>query len=138
MWGQNRTPSYPAMSLYQEILFLQRWAPGAWVVENVKPWYKPLIEPAGAIGRHLFWSNLPMWGLPEPPAAPQGCFMGQNNQATRDALAEWLGVEAVNLYANGNHDPGQVMRNCVHPDIGRVIMDRASRHQSAEMGITSE
>ena len=122
-WGQNRTPEYPDMKLYQEILFLQRWAPGAWVVENVKPYYKPLIEPAGDIGRHLFWSNLPMWGVHEPPPAPRGWMGndGPNNQASRDELAAWLGIEPVNLCCNGNHDPGQAMRNCVHPATGLEI-----------------
>jgi len=47
---------YPDMSLYQEILFLQHYFKGKWVVENVIPFYEPLI-PAKKIGRHLFWSN---------------------------------------------------------------------------------
>ena len=47
---------YPDMRLYQEILFLKHWFKGKWVVENVIPYYKPLIEPQ-RIGRHSFWSN---------------------------------------------------------------------------------
>jgi len=117
MWGKNRTPEFPDMRLYAEILFLQRWAPGAWVVENVKPWYRPLIEPASVCGRHAFWSNLPMWGLPEPPPTPKDFI----KEATPESIADYLGVEPVLLYCNGNHDPKQAMRNCVHPETGRAI-----------------
>jgi len=49
-------PIYPDMKLYQEILFLQHYFHGKWVVENVIPYYEPLI-PAQKRGRHLYWSN---------------------------------------------------------------------------------
>lgn len=50
-------PVYPDMMLYQEILFLQHYyRTGSWVVENVIPYYEPLI-PAQKRGRHLYWSN---------------------------------------------------------------------------------
>jgi len=45
------------MKLYQEILFLQYNFKGNYVVENVKPYYKPLIEPTTILQRHYFWSN---------------------------------------------------------------------------------
>ena len=121
MWGSNRTPEFPDMKLYQEILFLQRWAPGAWVVENVKPWYKPLISPASACGRHLFWSNLELFFLPEPPPRPAG-FM---KAATAEDLAAYLGIPPAKIYCGGGHDPNQALRNCVHPQTGQDIMDRA-------------
>lgn len=50
-------PVYPDMSLYQEILFLQHYyRTGKYVVENVIPYYEPLI-PAQKRGRHLYWTN---------------------------------------------------------------------------------
>lgn len=49
-------PIYPDMKLYQEILFLKSYFKGTFVVENVIPYYDPLL-PAVKIGRHLFWSN---------------------------------------------------------------------------------
>jgi DNA (cytosine-5)-methyltransferase 1 len=48
---------YPSMKLYQEIIFLKSWFKGKWVIENVKPYYKPLIKPSVEMGRHYFWSN---------------------------------------------------------------------------------
>jgi DNA (cytosine-5)-methyltransferase 1 len=49
---------YPDMSLYQEVIFLQHYALSnqKWVVENVNPYYEPLI-PAQKRNRHLYWSN---------------------------------------------------------------------------------
>jgi DNA (cytosine-5)-methyltransferase 1 len=47
---------YPDMTLYQEIIFLQYYYTGKFVVENVIPYYEPLI-PAQKRGRHLYWSN---------------------------------------------------------------------------------
>ena len=47
---------YPDMKLYQEILFLQHYFKGKYVVENVIPYYNPLIA-AQKKGRHLYWTN---------------------------------------------------------------------------------
>jgi len=47
---------YPDMMLYQEILFLEHYFKGKYVVENVIPYYTPLIE-SKKRGRHLYWTN---------------------------------------------------------------------------------
>ena len=47
---------YPDMSLYQEILLLTKYFKGKFLVENVSPYYTPLI-PAKKRGRHLYWCN---------------------------------------------------------------------------------
>jgi DNA (cytosine-5)-methyltransferase 1 len=48
---------YPDMKLYEEILFLQHYyKTGKYVVENVVPYYEPLIT-AQKRGRHLYWTN---------------------------------------------------------------------------------
>tara|TARA_R110000772_G_scaffold240733_1_gene352993 strand:+ start:44 stop:682 length:639 start_codon:yes stop_codon:yes gene_type:complete len=47
---------YPDMSLYQEIIFLDKLYNGKYVVENVIPYYEPLI-PAKKRHRHLYWCN---------------------------------------------------------------------------------
>lgn len=58
-WGSGangKNPKYPDFTLYQEIVFLQHHFNGIWIVENVVPYYEPLI-PGKKIGRHLFWSS---------------------------------------------------------------------------------
>lgn len=49
-------PVYPDLKLYEEILFLQHYFKGKYTVENVIPYYEPLI-PAQKRGRHLYWTN---------------------------------------------------------------------------------
>ena len=50
-------PIYPDLKLYEEILFLQHYyKTGKFVVENVIPYYEPLI-PSLKCGRHLYWTN---------------------------------------------------------------------------------
>jgi DNA (cytosine-5)-methyltransferase 1 len=44
------------MILYEEIIFLNKFFKGKYCVENVIPYYKPLI-PAQKRGRHLYWTN---------------------------------------------------------------------------------
>ena len=48
--------SYPDMKLYQEIIFLEHFFKGKYCVENVIPYYQPLIT-AKKRGRHLYWTN---------------------------------------------------------------------------------
>jgi DNA (cytosine-5)-methyltransferase 1 len=47
---------YPDMKLYEEVIFLDNFFEGKYVVENVIPYYEPLI-PAQKRGRHLYWTN---------------------------------------------------------------------------------
>lgn len=49
-------PIYPDMKLYEEIIFLDNYYEGKYCVENVIPYYEPLI-PAKKRGRHLYWTN---------------------------------------------------------------------------------
>lgn len=48
---------YPDMTLYQEIIWLQTFFKGKWIIENVKPYYKPLIPPTFTLERHCYWSS---------------------------------------------------------------------------------
>lgn len=53
---KSHIPKYPDMNLYQEIIFLDNYFKGKFVVENVIPYYEPLIQ-AKKRGRHLYWTN---------------------------------------------------------------------------------
>lgn len=113
---RHQKKSYPDMSLYQEIIFLKHFFKGKWVVENVKPYYKPLIEPTKAIGRHLFWANFEIGNI-DIDNHPN--FIKADSPEEIESLKEWLGINYTgNIYYKDNHSPGQVLRNCVHPDIG--------------------
>lgn len=122
---RHDTAGYIDMSLYQEIIFLNNFFPGKWVIENVIPYYKPLIA-GQAVGRHLFWSN---YLIPKISFAPRAFDFTIEG---RQAFKEWLGIDFdENIYYNGNHDPGQVLRNCVHPDLGLHVFNAAFSGQTS-------
>ncbi len=52
----KRKMKYPDMKLYQEIIFLDNFYEGKYCIENVIPYYEPLITPKKR-DRHLYWTN---------------------------------------------------------------------------------
>ena len=126
--GQNRKPRFPDMRLYEEIVFLKYSAPDVlWVVENVVPYYKPLVEPSTKVGRHLFWSNFEITA--EDVKRPAG-FINLDNKAGAEKLKRWLGIDYEGVvYYDGNHCPAQILRNAVHPKIGLHILNDAQKGQ---------
>lgn len=58
-WGigaNGKSAIYPDMKLYEEILLLNYHFKGKYVVENVIPYYEPMLNPKKR-GRHLYWTN---------------------------------------------------------------------------------
>jgi DNA (cytosine-5)-methyltransferase 1 len=117
----NRIPNL--RGIYGIQLFLNRFTSKPWVVENVIPWYDPLISPTAKIGRHLFWSNKKLSNINDVKR-PSG-FINKTNTEGAEALKKWLGINyRGNIYYKGNHCPAQVLRNCVHPKIGKQIVEQ--------------
>ena len=104
---------YPDMKLYQEILFLKYNANCKWVVENVKPYYEPLI-PGKSIQRHIFWSN---FGI-------ENIIIKNDNIRTAQIpdLQKKLNIK-INNYNFENKR--QILRNCVDPTLGLHILNQA-------------
>lgn len=120
--GRNRKPRYPDLALYEEILLLQHNFGGKWVVENVIPFYEPLVTPQ-RIGRHMLWSNFDIPSFTPPQF--KGFIKRQNLSAKKD-LQDWLGIHYdENIYYGNNHCPTQILRNCVHPEVGLRIFEAA-------------
>ena len=118
---RHKNRRYPDLTLYEEILFLQHYFKGAWVVENVVPYYTPLIPPTQIVGRHMFWSSYSF--LADDVKRPAN-FINLANLKGKQALMDWLGIRYdENIYYAGNHCPAQVLRNCVHPVLGKQIFD---------------
>ena len=119
---------YPDMNLYQEIILLQELGPRnlKYCIENVKPYYKPLIN-AQECGRHLFWSNFYINQLN---------IVKCNNftRCHKKELMKWLDIYIdKNIYLSNNHDERQILRNCVHPKLGLHIFNCAFRNVQLEM-----
>jgi DNA (cytosine-5)-methyltransferase 1 len=103
-------PKMPEMKLWSEIIFLKHFCNGSkWVVENVRPYYEPLIPSTQKIGRHLFWSNF------EIP------FVKINDNLTHNERgSSKKGFFNISKYKTKNRKD-QIVRNCVDPEIGEYI-----------------
>lgn len=77
---------FPDMKLWQEIIFLQSFFDGKWVVENVISHYEPLIKPT-KIGRHYFWSNFKIEAI-DQPKDDIGKMCGKNQKASKKHITE--------------------------------------------------
>lgn len=107
---------YPDMTLYQEILLLKHFYKGDWCIENVIPYYKPLIAPSFELDRHLFWSNKLVFGV---PAMDTGKDVSRD---TKEMLAQQHGYNLEDLENNGC-DVRKILHNCVNPELGKFIFE---------------
>jgi DNA (cytosine-5)-methyltransferase 1 len=118
---------FPDMKLYEEIIFLKHFFKGKWVVENVKPYYKPLIEPQ-KIGRHSFWSNFKIEQIEIDYQIGT-----MNRKASKDSQRKAIIREAqipelIDLHGLKDFklkNKRQVLRNCVLPELGLHILNQA-------------
>ena len=110
---------YPDMKLYEEILFLQHYyRTGKYVVENVIPYYKPLIE-AQERDRHLYWTNFKL-----PNNIKSRHFNGlcqTNNELTK--LSNFHDYD-FNKY-EGEQSKIKIARNLVDYEAGLTIFNTA-------------
>jgi DNA (cytosine-5)-methyltransferase 1 len=119
---------YPDMKLYEEILLLQGYFGGKFVVENVKSWYKPLIEPQ-ELQRHYFWTNFTITpkSFHKDGIETTGRFNpGANTESVVRRLEE---NHQFNLSECGvsNSKKRTMLRNCVSPEVGLHIFQEAFR-----------
>jgi DNA (cytosine-5)-methyltransferase 1 len=111
-------PVYPDMKLYQEILFLQHYyRTGKYVVENVIPYYEPLI-PAQKRGRHLYWTN---FNLPTDLNDRRVQIGAGKNELNK--LCDFHKIDISNY--KGEQSMIKVARNLVDYEAGKTIFDIA-------------
>jgi len=113
--GKGFDPIMPDMKLYAEIVFLSTYHKGFFVVENVKPYYEPLIPPSFELQRHLFWSNFKVG---------HADFEGSKIRS-KNKISDFDGYEIVRDSKIGNKR--QVLRNCVDPLVGKHIFDELGK-----------
>lgn len=115
MRNYHKTKMYPDLKLYEEIIFLDKFFKGKWLVENVVPYYEPLIKPSKIIHRHCFWSNFEI-------ADKEFENLGTCKVAKeREFLQEKFGF---NLDKYKGVDKRQLLRNCVVPELGLHILSQ--------------
>lgn len=103
---------YPDMSLYQEIIFLKSHMRGFYCVENVHPYYEPIIQPDFTISKHIFWTNINL----------SACgFKSPKHIASQ--IPELQKAYGFNLENIDLPDKRQRLRNCVLPELGKHVFD---------------
>jgi len=124
-------PVYPDMKLYEEILFLQGYFNGKWVIENVQSWYDPLIEPQKG-GRHYYWCNFEIIENDFPDIVEIGSIDKWQDMNLKKH-AESFGFENFDSYKFSSKYPAdKILRNLVHPKAGEYILKEAYKAERIE------
>lgn len=106
---------YPDMALYQEIILLKNFLPidAKFLIENVKPYYQPLIPPDVLIHRHLYWCNFKI---------PVFAVTDERKHNDINGCGEVYGFDISDTKIK---DKRKALRNMVDPDIGLHILNCA-------------
>lgn len=114
-------PKYPDMKLYEEILFLDNFFEGKYCVENVVPYYEPLIL-AQKRGRHLYWTNFNLPATLNERIEGKGIMCGQ----TSDELSKLCKFHEIDLSTcKSSQSKIKIARNLVDYEAGRTILETA-------------
>ena len=115
---------YPDMKLYQEVIFLNNFFNGKYVVENVIPYYDLLI-PAKKRDRHLYWTNFNLPNSLSKRIAPN---MNCNKNITKKMSEQFIDFHCINSLIKkykGKQDKGKIARNLVDYEAGKTILETA-------------
>lgn len=113
--GGKYAPVYPDMGLYEEIIFLDNFFKGNYVVENVDSYYPPLMNPVKISG-HYIWSN----------------FRIKKFRTSRTDIKNVKGNQIYGFDLTGlklNNRKDQIIRNTVNPKLGLHIFKCAFKEK---------
>ena len=114
---------FPDMKLYEEILLLQNWFKGFFVVENVISYYDPLIKPTES-NNHYFWTNFNISKLKNEKRGIRG--------QDKEFLLK-KGFFDLSKYKIPQSLKMQMLRNCVEPETALHIFNMAFREQQKNL-----
>ena len=117
LYNTKIKPRYSDMKLYQEIIFLDSYFDGKYCVENVIPYYEPLI-PAKKRGRHLYWTN---FNLPNKLSNRKGGLISGKDEIKK--LCEFHEID-ISQY-KGSQRKDKVARNLVDYKNKKTILETA-------------
>lgn len=113
----SANPTYPDLTLYQEIIFLDNYFKGKYCVENVIPYYEPLIA-GQKRGRHIYWTN---FLLPNIISKRNHSIFQKDNE-----VKKWCEFHNYDFYKyKGKQAINKVARNLVDYEAGLTIFNTA-------------
>ena len=105
-----------------------------WVVENVKGWYDPLVQPQEQ-GRHYFWANftIPKY---KAPASLTNFYKEGLGIMDVAGYAKGFGYNDISLIPNTSEYPrDKILRNMVHPLYGESILRCAYKNPQRSLEV---
>lgn len=122
---ENTKPYYSEMELYQEIIFLDNFFDGKYCVENVIPYYEPLI-PAQKRGRHLYWTNFVLPSI----LSSRDNISGLINKDDYEAIKKLCDFHDFDFFQyKGEQRRSKMARNLVDYEAGLTIFNTARNIQ---------
>ena len=122
-WNPKLETKYPDMKLYEEIILLKTVSKGKnprfkgkYIVENVIPYYEPLI-PAKRRNRHLYWTN---FNLPNILSNRKNPELGHAKKELNE-LCDFHEYDFRKY--KGNQSVTKIARNLVDYQAGKTILD---------------
>ena len=115
-------PVYPDMRLYQEIIFMEHYMDCKYSVENVVPYYDPLIEPEFRSNKNYLWSNFKIDKIEVPTTGVIEVSDRSTEEKNVYELEEHFGFD---LSDYSRIDKEKVLKNCVHPELGKHVLECA-------------
>jgi DNA (cytosine-5)-methyltransferase 1 len=124
-WNTKLETKYPDMKLYEEIIMLETVAKGEnprfkgkYVVENVIPYYEPLI-PAHKRHRHMYWTN---FKLPNILSHREQAKISKGKNEVKNLCV----FHDYNFYKyKGKQPMNKIARNLVDYEAGKTILETA-------------
>ena len=116
---------FPDMKLWEEIIFLTHFSKCKFVVENVVPYYKPLVNPSAKIGKHLFWSNFQI----DPKLFQKEDDGIRHSDVTGTTIRYGYDLSGHKI----NHRKDQIIRNMVDPKLGLFIYNQSNSNQQLSL-----
>lgn len=123
---------YPDMKLWQEIIFLKHFFDGKYCVENVISYYEEMFNPQ-KMGRHYFWANFKIPSIGFSDNIESMTKVGRMNGTKKTLNGETTHTLRKKLYEKSGFDLSKydyadkekLLNNCVSPEIGLSILERA-------------
>jgi DNA (cytosine-5)-methyltransferase 1 len=123
---------YPDMTLWQEIVFLNYFYKGQFVVENVESYYEPFMSfLLKNLDRHYFWTNFRIDSYKDKYEKKKELSLLNTRNSTR--IEQETIINDLQKYHNFNldnykiKDKRKLLANCVNPKLGLHIFECAFR-----------
>ena len=109
------------LNLDQEIIFLDTFFKGKYCIENVKPYYEPLI-PAKQRDRHLYWTNFNIPNVLSNRKAPN-MNMNTKSKGLIEKFLDFHDIKDLVVNYKGKQSKGKIARNLVDYEAGKTIFE---------------